>query len=87
MMMNRRTFSATMVAGAVASLVSTRGLAATALPRLTRLLSLGKSRAGKARCDLTWDDVAAWGNGMIFVPVEPWQPPVKALPRLSAAAG
>jgi error-prone DNA polymerase len=36
-----------------------------AYSRLCRLLSLGKSRAGKARCDLTWDDMAAWGKGMI----------------------
>jgi len=34
-----------------------------AYSRLCRLLSLGKSRAGKARCDLTWDDVAAWAKG------------------------
>jgi error-prone DNA polymerase len=41
-----------------------------AYSRLTRLLSLGKSRAGKAKCDLTWDDVAAWSEGLIgiFVP-------------------
>jgi error-prone DNA polymerase len=38
-----------------------------AYSRLCRLLSLGKSRAGKARCDLTWDDVAAWGEGMIAI--------------------
>ncbi len=38
-----------------------------AYSRLCRLLSLGKSRAGKARCDLTWDDVAAWGEGMVAV--------------------
>ena len=41
-----------------------------AYSRLTRLLSLGKSRAGKAKCDLTWDDVAAWSQGSvgIFLP-------------------
>src|SRR6202034_747718 len=38
-----------------------------AYSRLCRLLSLGKGRAGKARCDLTWDDVAAWGEGMIAI--------------------
>jgi error-prone DNA polymerase len=38
-----------------------------AYSRLCRLLSLGKSRAGKARCDLTWDDVVAWGKGMIAI--------------------
>ena len=41
-----------------------------AYSRLTRLLSVGKSRAGKAKCDLSWDDVAAWSEGLIgiFVP-------------------
>jgi error-prone DNA polymerase len=38
-----------------------------AYSRLTRLLSLGKSRAGKAKCDLTWDDVAAWGQGLVGI--------------------
>jgi error-prone DNA polymerase len=38
-----------------------------AYSRLTRLLSLGKSRAGKAKCDLTWDDVAAWSEGLIGI--------------------
>src|SRR5580658_6883473 len=36
-----------------------------AYSRLTRLLSLGKSRAGKAKCDLTWDDLASWSEGLI----------------------
>jgi error-prone DNA polymerase len=35
--------------------------------RLCRLLSLGKSRAGKARCELTWDDVAAWRDGLLAI--------------------
>jgi error-prone DNA polymerase len=38
-----------------------------AYSRLTRLLSLGKSRAGKAGCDLTWDDLAAWREGLIGI--------------------
>src|ERR1700744_5258704 len=38
-----------------------------AYSRLTRLLSLGKSRAGKAKCDLTWDDVAAWSEDLIGI--------------------
>jgi error-prone DNA polymerase len=38
--------------------------------RLTRLLSLGKSRADrnkgeKGRCFLHWEDVAAWGQGLV----------------------
>src|ERR1700738_733471 len=36
MMMNRRTFSAALVAGAAASLISTRGMAATAAPTKAR---------------------------------------------------
>ena len=38
-----------------------------AYSRLCRLLSLGKKRAGKGRCDLDWDDVTAWSEGMIGV--------------------
>ncbi len=35
--------------------------------RLCRLLSLGKSRAGKGKCDLDWADVEAWNEGLIAV--------------------
>ncbi|WP_137390467.1 error-prone DNA polymerase [Rhodoligotrophos defluvii] len=35
--------------------------------RLCRLLSLGKGRAGKARCHLDWDDLVAYGEGLIAV--------------------
>ncbi|RDD97647.1 DNA polymerase III subunit alpha [Paracoccus pantotrophus] len=35
--------------------------------RLCRLLSLGKGRAGKARCHLEWDDLVAYGEGLIAV--------------------
>jgi error-prone DNA polymerase len=38
-----------------------------AYSRLCRLLSLGKARAGKAKCLLHWDDVVAYGEGMIAV--------------------
>jgi error-prone DNA polymerase len=38
-----------------------------AYSRLCRLLSLGKSRAGKARCQLNWDDVAAWSEGLLAI--------------------
>ncbi|MFV0513051.1 MAG: error-prone DNA polymerase, partial [Jhaorihella sp.] len=38
-----------------------------AYSRLCRLLSLGKGRAGKARCHLEWDDLAAYGEGLIAV--------------------
>ena len=41
-----------------------------AYSRLCRLLSLGKKRAGKGRCDLAWTDLVAYGEGLIavFVP-------------------
>ncbi|MFC7706279.1 error-prone DNA polymerase [Plastorhodobacter daqingensis] len=38
-----------------------------AYARLCRLLSLGKSRAGKGKCHLEWADLAAYGEGLIAV--------------------
>ncbi|MBZ9990920.1 error-prone DNA polymerase [Mesorhizobium sp. BH1-1-5] len=38
-----------------------------AYSRLCRLLSLGKGRAGKAKCRLEWSDVVAYGEGLIAV--------------------
>jgi len=38
-----------------------------AYSRLCRLLSVGKSRAGKAKCDLGWEDVEAWREGMVAI--------------------
>lgn len=38
-----------------------------AYARLCRLLSLGKKRGGKAKCHLEWDDLVAYGEGMITV--------------------
>jgi error-prone DNA polymerase len=38
-----------------------------AYSRLTRLLTLGKSRGGKNNCILHWDDVAAYCEGMISI--------------------
>ncbi|WCP15852.1 Error-prone DNA polymerase [Sphingobium sp. AntQ-1] len=35
--------------------------------RLCRLLTLGKSRAGKGGCELHWDDVATWSEGLIAI--------------------
>ncbi|MDQ4136993.1 MAG: error-prone DNA polymerase, partial [Pseudomonadota bacterium] len=35
--------------------------------RLTRLLTVGKTRAGKGACRLAWDDVAEWGEGLIAI--------------------
>jgi error-prone DNA polymerase len=38
-----------------------------AYARLCRLLSLGKKRGGKARCQLDWSDVIAYGEDLIAV--------------------
>ncbi|MHA6685377.1 error-prone DNA polymerase [Mesorhizobium sp. A556] len=38
-----------------------------AYARLCRLLSLGKGRGGKGKCILGWDDVVAYGEGLIAV--------------------
>jgi error-prone DNA polymerase len=38
-----------------------------AYSRLCRLLSLGKGRAGKGKCALTWEDVEAWSEGLLAV--------------------
>jgi error-prone DNA polymerase len=38
-----------------------------AYSRLCRLLSLGKSRAGKGKCALAWEDVEAWSEGLLAV--------------------
>ena len=37
--------------------------------RLCRLLSLGKGRAGKAKCHLEWPDLVAYGEGLIAIMV------------------
>lgn len=38
-----------------------------AYSRLCRLLSIGKSRGGKGKCLLTWDDVVAWNEGLLVI--------------------
>ncbi len=38
-----------------------------AYSRLCRLLSLGKQRAGKAKCHLEWIDLVAYGEGLIVI--------------------
>ena len=53
-----------------------------AYARLCRLLTLGKSRAGKGACDLTWNDLAAAGNGMIAILCS--EPTPQTLQRLKA---
>jgi error-prone DNA polymerase len=38
-----------------------------AYARLCRLLSVGKKRAGKAKCHLEWADVVEWSEGLVAV--------------------
>jgi error-prone DNA polymerase len=38
-----------------------------AYSRLCRLLSIGKSRGGKGKCFLTWEDVVAWNEGLLAI--------------------
>jgi len=38
-----------------------------AYSRLCRLLSIGKSRGGKGKCFLTWEDVVQWNEGLLAI--------------------
>jgi error-prone DNA polymerase len=38
-----------------------------AYSRLCRLLSIGKGRAGKGKCLLTWEDVLEWNEGLLAI--------------------
>jgi error-prone DNA polymerase len=38
-----------------------------AYSRLCRLLSIGKSRAGKGKCLLAWEDVVQWNDGLLAI--------------------
>ena len=60
-----------------------------AYARLCRLLSLGKKRAGKAKCDLAWADLVAYGEGLIavLVPDEADEDCALRLRRLREAFG
>jgi error-prone DNA polymerase len=60
-----------------------------AYARLSRLLSLGKQRGGKARCHLDWSDVAARAEGLIaiLVPEKPDPTCAMRLHRLHQAFG
>jgi error-prone DNA polymerase len=57
-----------------------------AYSRLCRLLSLGKRRAGKAKCHLQWQDLQDYADGLIamLVPDEPDEVCVQRLRRLTA---
>ncbi len=61
----------------------------SAWSRLTRLLSIGKGRAGKGGCTLGWDDVAAWCEGLVGVLVPDMADAVKQarLERIAACFG
>jgi error-prone DNA polymerase len=56
-----------------------------AYARLCRLLTLGKERAGKGACDLSWQDLAAHCEGMIAI-LLPDAPLAPALIERSMAA-
>ena len=49
--------------------------------RLCRLITLGKCRAGKTGCDLDWDDLAAGGDGLLYV-LLPDQPDARLAAQL-----
>ena len=57
--------------------------------RLCRLLSLGKKRAGKGKCELLWSDVADHAEGLIgiLVPSEPDDLTALNLSRLASVFG
>ena len=56
----------------------------TGYSRLCRLLTLGKGRAGKGGCDLTWADLVRHGDGLLLVllPDQPDDALAVALARL-----
>jgi pimeloyl-ACP methyl ester carboxylesterase len=82
MMMNRRTFSATMVAGAAASLVSARGIAATPAPAKARNVALVHGLFADGSC---WSEVIArlQATGLNATAV---QNPLTTLPEAVASA-
>jgi error-prone DNA polymerase len=53
-----------------------------AYSRLCRLLSIGKSRAGKGACQLDWDDLTAYGDGLIAILCS--RPTIEKFRRLKA---
>jgi error-prone DNA polymerase len=60
-----------------------------AYARLCRLLTLGKTRAGKGCCELSWDDVIDHGEGLIaiLIPGRPDENCAMRLRRLAKAFG
>ena len=49
--------------------------------RLCRLLSIGKGRAGKGRCDLSWSDLAEWSDGLLAILIPPIDIPRIDIPQ------
>jgi error-prone DNA polymerase len=60
-----------------------------AYSRLCRLLSLGKKRGGKAKCELGWSDLVTYGEGLlaVLVPDEADEDCAMRLRRLRDAFG
>ena len=58
----------------------------SAYARLCRLLSIGKGRAGKGACDLGWQDLAGYGEGLlaILLPNAPDAALAESLARMRA---
>ncbi|AUW43079.1 alpha/beta fold hydrolase [Rhizobium leguminosarum] len=81
MMMNRRTFSAALVAGAAASLLATRGMAATSVPVKARNVVLAHGLFADGSC---WTEVIArlQAGGLNATAV---QNPLTTLPEAVAA--
>ena len=57
--------------------------------RLCRLLTIGKGRAGKAACELHWEDLEAWSEGLlaVLIPDEADEVCATRLRRLSGLFG
>ncbi len=57
--------------------------------RLCRLLTIGKRRAGKAACELSWEDLEPWSQGLLamLVPDQADEDCAAALRRLAAVFG
>ncbi|MDT7953134.1 MAG: error-prone DNA polymerase [Acetobacteraceae bacterium] len=53
--------------------------------RLCRLLTEGKRRTGKGGCDIGWDDLAAGGDGLLYILV-PEQPDARLQAQLARLA-
>ena len=57
-----------------------------AYKRLSRLLTVGNRRAAKGECDLTFDDLAAYAEGILAIVLPPRRARGSGLPRAAARA-